>query len=41
VLDIWNYETSVNQYSAYGGTGLTSVEKQINNLESWIQNLPN
>lgn len=36
VLEIWNYETSVNQYSAYGGTALNSVQKQTKNLEQWL-----
>ncbi|KAL4223189.1 hypothetical protein ACF0H5_016661 [Mactra antiquata] len=36
VLTIWNYETSVNQYKAYGGTALSSVKQQINNLKTWL-----
>ncbi|KAH3890923.1 hypothetical protein DPMN_015012 [Dreissena polymorpha] len=36
ILQIWNYETSVDQYSVYGGTGQTSVERQIHNLQQWL-----
>ncbi|XP_067681227.1 argininosuccinate lyase-like [Haliotis asinina] len=38
VADVWNYENSVDQYTAYGGTAKSSVEKQISNLETWLRN---
>ncbi|XP_046548982.1 LOW QUALITY PROTEIN: argininosuccinate lyase-like [Haliotis rubra] len=37
VADVWNYENSVDQYTAYGGTAKSSVEKQISNLETWLR----
>ncbi|XP_048257049.1 argininosuccinate lyase-like [Haliotis rufescens] len=37
VANVWNYENSVDQYTAYGGTAKSSVEKQISNLETWLQ----
>ncbi|KAL5016267.1 hypothetical protein ScPMuIL_005856 [Solemya velum] len=36
VANVWHYESSVDQYTAYGGTGLTSVQAQIQNLEKWL-----
>ena len=33
VMNIWDYETSVNQYNATGGTGLV---KQIQELTEWL-----
>ncbi|XP_071093772.1 argininosuccinate lyase-like [Haliotis cracherodii] len=37
VANVWNYENSVDQYTAYGGTAKSSVEKQISNLETWLR----
>ncbi|KAK3084921.1 hypothetical protein FSP39_021497 [Pinctada imbricata] len=39
ILDIWDYEKSVDQYSVYGGTGKRSITAQIQNLTAWLQNL--
>lgn len=39
ILSIWNYEMSVDQYNAYGGTGKESVTAQVKNLQSWLQQL--
>lgn len=39
VLQIWNYETSVSQYQAYGGTALDSVQKQIEKMQTWLNQL--
>ncbi|XP_045171928.2 argininosuccinate lyase-like [Mercenaria mercenaria] len=39
VLEIWNYETSVSQYKAYGGTALSSVQEQIHNMLNWLSEL--
>lgn len=36
VLQLWNYETSVEQYSAVGGTSKSSVLEQINTLKERI-----
>ena len=33
---VWDYEHSVEQYSAEGGTAKSSVEKQINKLQEWL-----
>lgn len=33
---VWNYENSVEQYQAIGGTAKTSVVKQIELLENWL-----
>ncbi|ESP01681.1 hypothetical protein LOTGIDRAFT_200177 [Lottia gigantea] len=38
VTQVWNYENSVNQYNAIGGTGKQSVVQQIEKLEKWISN---
>ncbi|XP_052802111.1 argininosuccinate lyase-like [Mya arenaria] len=37
VLDIWHYERSVDQYSVAGGTGMTSVRAQLDQLRQWLQ----
>lgn len=39
ILSIWNYEMSVDQYNVYGGTGKESVTTQIENLQSWLEQL--
>ena len=36
VSEVWDYEHSVEQYSAEGGTAKSSVEKQINKLQEWL-----
>ncbi|XP_044265841.1 argininosuccinate lyase isoform X2 [Tribolium madens] len=33
---VWNYEHSIEQYKAIGGTAKTSVVKQIELLENWL-----
>ena len=33
---VWDYEHSVEQYSAEGGTAKSSVEQQINKLQEWL-----
>lgn len=35
ILKIWNYESSVEQYTSVGGTSLTAVNQQINQLDQW------
>lgn len=39
VSAVWNYDNSVDQYSAYGGTAKSSVMDQIKNLQHWISAL--
>ena len=39
VMNIWDYETSVNQYNATGGTGLESVNRQIHELTEWLDKM--
>ena len=39
VKNIWDYETSVNQYNATGGTGLESVTRQIQELTEWLDKM--
>ena len=39
VMNIWDYETSVNQYYATGGTGLESVNTQIQELTEWLEKM--
>ena len=39
VKNIWDYETSVNQYNATGGTGLESVIRQIQELTKWLDKM--
>ena len=36
VNDVWDYEHSVEQYTAEGGTAKDSVQKQINELQEWL-----
>lgn len=36
VSEVWNYEHSVEQYQAFGGTGRTNIEVQVQQLELWI-----
>lgn len=33
---VWNYENSIEQYQTVGGTGRSSVLKQIEDLEAWF-----
>ncbi|KAF7272088.1 argininosuccinate lyase isoform X2 [Rhynchophorus ferrugineus] len=35
---VWNYENSIEQYQAIGGTAKNSVFDQINKLTEWLQN---
>ncbi|CAG2228029.1 ASL [Mytilus edulis] len=37
ILEVWNYENSVDQYSVYGGTGRSSVLQQINNIQQFLK----
>jgi hypothetical protein len=37
---LWNFQNSVDQYNAYGGTGTKSVKAQIANLGKWMESLP-
>lgn len=37
VARVWNYENSVEQYEAIGGTSRSSVNAQIKSLEIWIE----
>ena len=39
VMNIWDYETSVNQYNATGGTGWGSVIRQIQELTEWLDKM--
>ena len=39
VMNLWDYETSVNQYNATGGTGLESVIRQIHKLSEWLDKI--
>lgn len=36
VNEVWDYEHSVEQYSAEGGTAKSSVEGQIYKLQQWM-----
>lgn len=36
VSDVWDYEHSVEQYTAEGGTAKSSVQGQINKLQEWL-----
>lgn len=36
ISNVWNYENSVQQYEAYGGTSRESVRLQIQNLKTWL-----
>lgn len=36
VSNLWNYEHSVEQYQAFGGTARANIEIQIQQLELWI-----
>ncbi|XP_059208360.1 argininosuccinate lyase [Centropristis striata] len=37
VSSVWNYSSSVEQYSAPGGTARSSVEAQVENLRNWLK----
>ncbi|XP_064648237.1 argininosuccinate lyase-like [Lineus longissimus] len=39
IAKVWDYESSVEQYQAFGGTSKTSVEQQIQKFESWMLKL--
>ncbi|XP_033747903.1 argininosuccinate lyase-like [Pecten maximus] len=39
IVDLWNYENSVDQYKAYGGTGKVSVTEQLRKLSTWLEGL--
>ena len=39
VYSVFDYNNSVEQYQAYGGTGLASIQQQIEKLEAWLQTL--
>ncbi|CAH1801872.1 unnamed protein product [Owenia fusiformis] len=39
VEKVWDYENSVEQYSAFGGTSRSSVNQQIVKLETWLKTL--
>ena len=34
---VWNFETSVKQYAALGGTSKQSVERQTQKLRKWLE----
>ncbi|XP_022918642.2 argininosuccinate lyase [Onthophagus taurus] len=36
VAKVWNYENSIEQYQAIGGTSKSSVLHQINSLDAWL-----
>jgi len=36
VTYVWDYEHSVEQYVAEGGTAKSSVQDQINKLQEWL-----
>ncbi|XP_054709886.1 argininosuccinate lyase-like isoform X2 [Uloborus diversus] len=36
ISSIWNYEHSVEQYQAFGGTAKVNIELQVQQLEQWI-----
>ena len=37
VLAVWNYSNSVDQYTAAGGTALSSVQQQVTDLKNWLK----
>jgi hypothetical protein len=39
VTSLWQYSTSVDQYSAAGGTALSSVRQQVADLKAWLGTL--
>ena len=39
VMNIRDYETSVNQYNTTGGAGLESVNRQIQELTEWLDKM--
>ena len=36
IASVWNYKNSVDQYSAVGGTALSSVRQQVANMKTWL-----
>lgn len=40
IADLWNYENSVDQYKAFGGTGKVSVLQQLQKLNTWLAGIP-
>lgn len=39
IVNVWNFENSVEQYKSEGGTSLTSVQEQIEELKNWLQKI--
>lgn len=39
VSSVWDYRSSVEQYSAPGGTAKSSVAAQVEHLRNWLQNV--
>ncbi|OWF44901.1 argininosuccinate lyase-like [Mizuhopecten yessoensis] len=39
IVKLWDYDNSVDQYKAYGGTGKVSVSQQIQSLSTWLDKL--
>ena len=39
VENVWNYESSVNQYTSTGGTSKVEVLKQIKKLQTWLSQI--
>ena len=36
---VWDYDHSVEQYTAIGGTSRSSVNQQVNSLKQWLNTL--
>lgn len=36
VSEVWDYENSVEQYTAEGGTSRVAVQEQVTKLKQWI-----
>ena len=36
VKSVWNYENSIEQYKAEGGTSRSAVKEQIAKLNQWL-----
>ncbi|PAA48211.1 hypothetical protein BOX15_Mlig011559g1, partial [Macrostomum lignano] len=36
VTQLWDFETSVEQYGAFGGTALESVRQQVAAFRRWL-----
>jgi argininosuccinate lyase len=37
IQEIWDYQKSVDQYECHGGTGSSSVKKQISNFRAFLE----